>query len=76
MEAKINPKTTKLFDLSGTQAVVLLAFNSLPVSTPSLSFEKLLEITGLEASELKKQLISLSMLEHQVLQIIDDELPL
>ena len=72
MEAKINPKTTKLFDLSGTQAVVLLAFNSLPASAPTLSFEQLIEITGLDAPELKKQLISLSMLEHQVLQLSDD----
>ena len=39
IEAKINPKTTKLFDLSGTQAIILLAFNELPSTDPYLSFE-------------------------------------
>ena len=76
MEAKINQKTTKLFDLSGTQAVVLLAFNGLSASAPTLSFEQLIEVTGLDAPELKKQLISLSMLEHQVLQLQDDSQPI
>ena len=39
MEAKINAKTTKLLDLSGTQAVILLAFNELDVNNPFITFE-------------------------------------
>jgi hypothetical protein len=73
MEAKINAKTTKLFDLSGTQAVILLAFNELDVSDPFITFDKLQEVSELDPAELKKQLISLSMLEHKLLLLQDEK---
>jgi len=55
---------------------VLLAFNDLPSEERELTFDQLKDRTGLDHQELKKQLISLSMLEHQVLQLVDDESPL
>jgi hypothetical protein len=61
IQAKFNPKNVKLFDLGGTQAIVLLAFNELEGENPSLSYEQLLEITGLNDSELKKTIITLSI---------------
>lgn len=94
VEAKFKPKNVKLLDLSGTQALVLLAFNdakrimvqeaekegkdATAVAEGSdriLSFEQLLSATGLDEEELRKQLISLSMLEHQVLHVVDNEQP-
>ena len=74
IEAKFNKTTTKLLELGGVQAVVLLAFND--SAHQELSFEQLLGLTGLDAAELRKQLISLSMLEHQILTLIDDSAPL
>ena len=35
--------------------------------------ERLLELTGLQPSELRKQIISLSMPEHPVLKMIDED---
>jgi len=54
LQAKYNPKNVKLFDLGGTQAIVLLAFNDLEGDQKSLSYEQLMEVTGLNDSELKK----------------------
>lgn len=65
IQAKFSKTNTKLLDLSGTQALVLLAFNSIDNRNgESLTLESIVETTGLQLPELKKQLISLSMLEH------------
>ena len=71
VQAKFTDKNVKLLDLSGTQAVVLLAFNEGPVAVTELQ-----EITGLSDTELKKALISLSIPQQQILKIVDsDEAP-
>lgn len=87
VKATFKPKNIKLLDLSGTQALVLLAFNDAkrlmeaqeePPKNPDdriLSFDQLQSATGLDDEELRKQLISLSMLEHQVLVVVDNEQP-
>ena len=68
INAKFNPKSHKILDLSGGQAVVLLAFNEVQEEEDkSLSIEKLLDMTGFEFEELAKQVLSLSMAEHQIL---------
>ena len=76
LQAKYNPKNIKLFDLGGTQAIVLLAFNDLTGDQKSLSYEELLEVTGLSDSELKKAIITLSISQMQILKIVDDETPI
>ena len=68
IQAKFSEKNVKLLDLSGTQAVVLLAFNDGEISVSSLQ-----EITGLEDNELKKALISLSIPQQQILKIVDSD---
>jgi hypothetical protein len=48
IQAKFAKNNVKIFDLSGSQAIVLLAFNELkPEDEDCLSIEKLTEITGL-----------------------------
>jgi len=51
--------------MSCSQAVILLVFNT----RQQLSYMELLSITGLSDNELKRQIVSLTMNEHQVLII-------
>lgn len=61
----------------------MLVFNSVPAPTSttdvpeesSISFEKLIEMTGMHPGELKKNLISLCMVEHPVLKMAEDDGP-
>lgn len=76
IQANFSKSSVKLLELSGIQAIVLLAFNDLEQGQQELSFQQLKDLTGLEGPELRKQLISLSMSEHQVLVIVDDTMPL
>ena len=47
MNAKFNPKSHKILDLSGGQSIVLLAFNEVQgEEDKSLSIEQLLDVTG------------------------------
>ena len=47
LNAKFNPKSHKILDLSGGQAIVLLAFNEVQgEEDKSLSIEQLLDVTG------------------------------
>ena len=57
------PKMTKQLEVSGMQAICLLAFNE----AEEYSHTELKEKTGFNDQELNLQLISLSQLEHKVL---------
>lgn len=59
----------RLFDVSGTQAIILLAFNN----AQRLSYSEIKEATGLSDNELKRQLVSLSLSEHQILNVFAGE---
>lgn len=63
VQATFSPTNVRLFDMSCTQAIILLAFNN----ADQLSYQNIAEITGLSDTELKRQLVSLSLSEHQVL---------
>lgn len=65
---RFNERTVKQIEVSGLQALVLLAFNN----KNRLSYEDLEQITGLQDKELNIQLISLATMEHKVLKIIKE----
>lgn len=63
IQGRFNEGVTRQMEMSAPQAVVLMQF----ASKECLSFDQLKESTGLEADELKKQLVSLVCMEHRPL---------
>jgi len=63
VNARFTPENVKLLDMSCSQALILLAFND----NESLSYAQIKEITGLSENEVKRQLVALTMADHQVL---------
>ena len=75
IEARFGPNNIKLLELSGIQAIVLLSFNDL-TGDKQMSLQELIDKTGLESSELRKTVISLSMVENQIIKSVEDQSPL
>ena len=65
IQANFSSNSVKQLEVSGLQALVLLAFNK----NDHLTYQQLLEETGLVDKELNVQLISLAMMEHKVLLV-------
>jgi len=60
LEARFSEKIVKTLELSCAQAVILLNFNQYE----KIGYEQMQDLTGMSEDELKKQLISLSLMEH------------